>query len=139
MAEYVNVRLPRELHIECEAEAKRRGASVSQVVREAVAEHLASETGRRYDATIEMACDRALTRHVDRLAALLAKAIIAAERGARLGELTYGVLETVHGDDIQMPTQDEAIEESERLAVGYLRRSRTARHLPAADDEDGDH
>ena len=57
-----------------EAAAEARGVSVAEVIRQAVQEHLARREGDRMIPLL----DETLSKHVDRLAALLAKVYVAA-------------------------------------------------------------
>ena len=66
-----------------EAAAEARGVSVAEVVRQAVQEYLARREGDR----VLPWMDEALSKHVDRLAALITKAIVTA--GVAAWEVNY--------------------------------------------------
>jgi len=109
----VRIRLSRELAAQLEAEAKRGDRTVSELVRDVLADYLGRRTAGHGLEHVERALDRVLARHVDRLAGLTAKAVKSAETG-----LWLQLLELKADGRIDA---DEALRVAEMKAVEYLR------------------
>ena len=73
--EHLKVRFPGNDLAALQIEARAHHVPVAQVVRQAVAEHLARQTAARAAPLI----DACLAKHVDRLAGLIAKTFVAAD------------------------------------------------------------
>ena len=71
----LKVRFPAPDMAALEAEARGKKVAIAEVVRQAVAEHLARQTAARAAPVI----DACLAKHVDRLAGLIAKTFVAAD------------------------------------------------------------
>lgn len=106
--EAISVRLSREDAATLRAAAEARDKTVTEVVRQAIAEHLARREGDRAAPIIESV----FAKHVDRLAALIAKTFVAAAAGT--WQANYLIHRLCQGD----PGAKESLDDTQmRLSV----------------------
>ena len=97
-----------------EAEAQGKKLALAEVVRQAVAEHLARQTAARAAPLI----DACLGKHVDRLAGLIAKTFVAADMANWQSRALVAAL-------VEDQEPDAVMREARLRAVADLRRSGT--------------
>ena len=129
------VRLPEHLYVALRREAEGRGKSVSEVVEEAVTEHLAA-AGSVTD-TLRRAVDEALQPHVRRLAALTSKAVLQAAMSKWLVAAALEVIPAPAKDArIAYPDQDRLLDDARKFAVEDLRARRRGEGVTEAEAEE---
>ncbi|MCL6648342.1 MAG: ribbon-helix-helix protein, CopG family [Chloroflexi bacterium] len=107
------VRVDADTEAALEAEARQLGTSVSDVIRQALAEHLATDAAERLQAKLGPVVDRVLSRHINRLAGLIAKSVKAAAMAEEIGaHLVY---------KIDPAASEQVLDEAEKTAIAYLR------------------
>ena len=127
------VRVPEILYARLQREAESRGKSVSEVVEEAVTEHLAA-AGSVTD-TLRRAVDEALQPHVRRLAALASKAVLQAAMSKWLVAAAIEVLPDPGSAKIAYRDQDRLLEDARKFAVEDLRARRRGEGVTEAEAE----
>jgi hypothetical protein len=105
-AESLHVRLPPADLAAVQQEAIAKKVPVSEIVRQAVREHLARQTLARAVPLL----DQALGKHVDRLAALIAKAFVAADIAAwQTRALAAKLLDDIDPADLMAQARERAL------------------------------